>query len=102
METREVLRETEVRKRLAQLPAWSKNGKAIKRSVIFENFQQGIDFVCIVAELSDGSNHHPDIEIRENLITLYCTTHRAKGITDFDFDLAHKIEDLITETVFEE
>ncbi len=99
MASRDILKDAEIKKRLTGLPDWSKNGKSIKRSVKFDTYQQGIDFVCILAELADGCNHHPDIEIRENVVTLYCKTHRAEGVTTHDFDLANRIESLVADTM---
>lgn len=99
MASRDLLKDNEIKKRLAGIPEWSRNGKAIKRSVRFETYQQGIDFVCILAEMADGCNHHPDIEIRETEVTLYCTTHCEEGITQHDFELAHRIESLIADTL---
>ncbi len=99
MDSTQILHTREIKKRLGSLPTWEKNSKAIKRSVLFESFHECVDFVCILAELSDSMEHHPDIEIRENTVTLYCSSHSANGITGVDFDLAHRIEGLITETV---
>ncbi len=102
MASTDLLKDSEIKRRLSALPEWSRNGKAIKRAVQFDTYQQGIDFVCILAELADGCNHHPDIEIHETEVTLFCTTHREEGITSHDFDLALRIESLIADTVTEE
>ena len=82
---------------MADLPEWTKNGKALRRTVDFKEYLEAIDFVHIIAEIAEQFNHHPDIEIRHTKVTLYCTTHRAKGITERDIELAHKIEQLIQE-----
>ena len=92
MEAKENLSEAEVKKRLTDLPEWKKNGKALQRVVDFQEYLEAIDFVHIIAENAEQINHHPDIEIRHTKVSLFCTTHRCKGITARDFELAHKIQ----------
>ena len=99
MEANETLTEVEIKKRLAELPEWKKNGKALQRVVDFQEYLEAIDFVHIIAEIAEQINHHPDIEIRHTRIAVNCVTHRCKGITALDFELAHKIERLIEETL---
>ncbi|MBM3321309.1 MAG: 4a-hydroxytetrahydrobiopterin dehydratase [Candidatus Eisenbacteria bacterium] len=99
LEAKEALSEAEVKKRLADLPQWKKNGKALQRVVDFQEYLEAIDFVHIIAEIAEELNHHPDIEIRHTRVSVSCLTHRCKGITGRDFELAHKIERLIEETL---
>ncbi len=51
---------------------------------------QSIRFVSEVAEAAEAAQHHPDILIRYNKVTLTLSTHDAGGITKKDFDLARK------------
>jgi len=99
LEPKEALAEAEIKKRLADLPQWKKNGKSIQRVVDFQEYLEGIDFVHIIAEIAEELNHHPDIEIRHTRVSVNCSTHSCKGITHRDFELAHKIEDLIEQTL---
>ena len=99
LETKEILSENEIKRRLGELPQWKKNGKSIQRVVDFQEYLEAIDFVHIIAEIAELSNHHPDIEIRHTRVSVNCTTHRCKGVTGRDFALAHKIERLIEETL---
>lgn len=99
MKVKETLSESEIKKRLTDLPEWKKNGKALQRVVDFQQYLEAIDFVHIIAEIAEQLNHHPDIEIRYTKVSVNCVTHWCKGITDLDFELAHKIERLIAETL---
>jgi 4a-hydroxytetrahydrobiopterin dehydratase len=51
-------------------------------------------FVNRIAELAEQANHHPDIDIRYNRVRLALVTHDAGGITEKDFDLAAKAQNL--------
>ena len=70
------------------MPNWSKRAKILSRTFTFEGFLKGIDFVNRIARKAQKANHHPDIDIRFDKVTLKLTTHDAGGITKKDFSLA--------------
>lgn len=72
----------------AALPDWSVIGDAIQRTFGFEDFKAAMTFVNRVADLAEAAQHHPDIMIRYNKVTLTLTTHDAGGLTQKDADLA--------------
>ena len=80
-----------------QLPRWSRRGKRLSRTFVFDDFMQGIRFLNRVAKLAEGMNHHPDISIRYNRVGLSLTTHDEGGLTIKDFNLARKINRLVRE-----
>lgn len=88
------LSEAEIEKNLAALPEWSELGGAIQRTYQFAGFPQAMRFAEQVAQLAEAAQHHPDILIRYNKVTLSLSTHDAGGITQKDFDLAAKIDAL--------
>jgi 4a-hydroxytetrahydrobiopterin dehydratase len=69
---------------------WSENQGALERTFVFESFREALDFVNRVGELAEAENHHPDIAIDYNRVTLRWWTHTAGGITDRDRALAEK------------
>ena len=73
---------------------WQEDGDALARTFKFENFQQSIDFINKVAEPAQRHNHHPDIQISYNEVTLTLITHEQGEITKKDLDLAKEIEDI--------
>jgi len=79
---------------LAQVPAWKQDGQVISRTFPFKDFPGAIKFVNSVAELAEAAFHHPDIDIRWNKVTLALTTHDAGGLTEKDFTLAKRFDEL--------
>lgn len=86
------LSDLEIRRALGTLPGWSRKGDALIKTYSFARFADGIRFVQQVAELADGMNHHPDIDVRYTNITFSLSSHDAGGITQRDLDLAKEIE----------
>jgi 4a-hydroxytetrahydrobiopterin dehydratase len=72
---------------LKAVPNWSKRAQTIFRTFKFEGFLKSIDFVNRIARKAQKINHHPDIDIRFNKVTLTLTTHDEGGITEKDFSL---------------
>ena len=76
------------------LPKWARKGSAISRVFQFRDFGTAMEFVNAVARLAEHASHHPDIDIRYNKVTLSLTTHDEGGLTEKDFDLAMKADQL--------
>lgn len=87
------LTEEQIAEKLGHIPSWSEVNGAIQRTYQHKDFVESMKFVNHVAELAEGAQHHPDILIRWNKVTLTLTTHDAGGITDKDFDLASKADE---------
>lgn len=83
-----------IKAELAEVPEWKKKNDSITRTFQFKNFPGAMDFVNSVAPLAEEANHHPDIDIRWNKVTLTLTTHDAGGLTEKDFALAKKFDTL--------
>lgn len=79
---------------LLSLQGWSLAGKEIKKTFDRKDFVRSMGFVSSVALLAEKANHHPDIDIRWNKVTLVLSTHSAGGLTEKDFALAGAIERL--------
>jgi 4a-hydroxytetrahydrobiopterin dehydratase len=77
---------------LERLSDWQAQGEAIARTFHLRDFARAIDFVNAVAEMAEDANHHPDIDIRYNKVTITLTTHSAGGLTRNDIELAAGIE----------
>jgi 4a-hydroxytetrahydrobiopterin dehydratase len=73
---------------------WSEVDGALERTFDFRDFREALAFVNGVGELAEAENHHPDIAIHYNRVTLRWWTHTAGGITDRDRELAAKTSDL--------
>jgi len=86
------LTSAQIQKRLKELATWRKRGDTIWRTFEMADFVAAMKFVKHVARLSENANHHPDIDIRWNKVTLTLSTHSAGCLTEKDFDLATKLD----------
>jgi 4a-hydroxytetrahydrobiopterin dehydratase len=73
---------------------WALQGTEIRRTFQFKDFNGAMEFVNKVARVAEEANHHPDIDIRWNKVTLVLSTHSEGGLTQMDFELAGKINTL--------
>jgi 4a-hydroxytetrahydrobiopterin dehydratase len=89
------LSEAEVKAELDKVPDWAEVGGEIQRTFEFKDFREAIAFVNRVAEEAERRQHHPDIMIRYNKVTLALTTHDSGGITEKDFEMASALGDVI-------
>jgi 4a-hydroxytetrahydrobiopterin dehydratase len=90
----ELLTEDEIVGRLGGVPGWSRQGSSIATTVTQSDFRGAVLFTGAVAYVAEQANHHPDILIEWNKVTLTLSTHSAGGLTAADFDLAAKISAL--------
>jgi 4a-hydroxytetrahydrobiopterin dehydratase len=79
---------------LAATPGWQADGGQLTQVVTRENFRDALLFVNAVGYLAERANHHPDISIAWNKVTLTLSTHSEGGLTGKDFALARLISDL--------
>jgi len=79
---------------LRTMPGWSRHDNAITKIFERKDFFSAMGFVTQVAMLAERADHHPDIDIRWNKVTLTLSTHSAGGVTSKDLALAKEIEDL--------
>lgn len=89
------LERQQVAEQLQGLKGWTLQGNQIERLLTFENFVDAMVFVNRVAEIAEEENHHPDIRIVYNRVTLVLSTHDAGGLTQKDFRMAQRIDSLL-------
>ena len=88
-----------IQERLKSLPNWTLADGMIVREATFQDFVAAIAFVNRVAAEAEAAGHHPDIDIRYNLVRLGLVSHDAGGLTQKDFGLATVIEGIISSKV---
>ena len=81
---------------LKAIPKWSQQNQSILRTYKFEGFLKGIKFVERIARKAQKINHHPDIDIRFNKVTLTLSTHDQGGVTQKDFSLAKQFDEVFS------
>jgi 4a-hydroxytetrahydrobiopterin dehydratase len=89
----ETLGADEIKARLAVLSGWVVNEAGeISKTFAFSGFPQALMYISAVGVLAEAAQHHPDITIQWNKVTLALTTHDAGGLSEKDFDLARQID----------
>ncbi len=80
-----------------EVPDWEVvNDHHLSRSFSFPDFRQALAFVDRVGELAETENHHPDLYLSWGRVRIEIWTHKIDGLTESDFILAAKIDDLPT------
>ena len=90
-----LLSEEEIGKALAPLEEWEHEGDEIFRVFEFGSFADAMAFVNKVADKAEDADHHPDILIEYNHVSIALSTRSEGGITDRDISLANTIEKLV-------
>jgi 4a-hydroxytetrahydrobiopterin dehydratase len=89
-----LLSDSEVQERLGALDGWERAGEAIEKSFKRGDFVGAVGFVSSLVEPAEEMNHHPDIAISWETVTVTISTHSEGGLTAADFELAAKIDAL--------
>jgi len=97
MTTKEkVYSEAEITERLAtELPHWYLEQGWIRRKYKTSGWKGTLMVVNTVGHLAEAAWHHPDLTVSYAFVMVKLTTHSANGVTDKDFDLARKIEEVV-------
>lgn len=88
------LSDAEIEKKLADLSGWELQGEAIEKSFKRDDFVGSVRFVENLVEPAEAMNHHPDLAISWDTVTVTISTHSEGGLTAADFELAAKIDAL--------
>ena len=82
---------------LSGITGWQiEEEKKIKKEFRFKDFLGSMDFVNKVAALAEGEGHHPSIFISYNKVRITLTTHAMGGLSENDFIMAAKIDQLVS------
>jgi len=93
--------EADLKEKLKHFPAWTldEDTNKLTSGFEFEDFNQAIEFVDLVATVAEQVKHHPDIFVYDfKFVSLLTSTHDAEGVTDIDFEFIQKLEDSINES----
>lgn len=89
-----LLSDAEVEERLSGLEGWERSDAAIEKSFKRGDFVGAVEFVSSLVEPAEAMNHHPDVAISWETVTVTISTHSQGGLTAADFELAAKIDAL--------
>jgi 4a-hydroxytetrahydrobiopterin dehydratase len=91
-----VYTDAEVEKRLQdELPKWSLRDGWIRRRYKTQSWKSSLMVINVVGHLAEAAWHHPDLTASYAWVEVRLMNHSAKGITDKDFALAAKIEEVV-------
>ncbi len=88
--------ESEIQKKLqAELPHWYYEDGWIRRKYKTSGWKSTLMVVNTIGHLAEAAWHHPDLTVSYAFVIVKLVTHSAKGVTDKDFLLAKKIEEVV-------
>jgi 4a-hydroxytetrahydrobiopterin dehydratase len=87
-----LLSDDEIGRRLSELEGWEREGDALRKDFKRKDFVDAVEFVRSVVPVAEEMNHHPDVSISWNKVTLSLSTHSEGGITENDFELASRLD----------
>lgn len=87
-----LLSDVEIEARIAELLGWERRGQAISKTFECEDFVGSVRFVEALVGPAEAMNHHPDLAISWDKVTVTISTHSEGGLTAADFELAGKID----------
>jgi 4a-hydroxytetrahydrobiopterin dehydratase len=90
-----VLSPDDVAVALRGFPQWSGDVDGIRRSVRLPSFRDAVAAIVAIADVAEEMDHHPDIDLRWRTLHLHLVTHAAGGVTEFDLELARRIDALL-------
>ena len=85
---------------LKNVPHWQMDaaGKVISREFMMKNFVAAVGLINRVADIAESENHHPDVHlVGYRKLTICLNTHAIDGLSENDFILAAKINELPVE-----
>jgi 4a-hydroxytetrahydrobiopterin dehydratase len=89
------LKGAELKSLQTQVPDWQVvNEHHLHRAYTFPDFKTALDFVNRVGALAEEQGHHPDIDLTWGKVEITIWTHKISGLTESDFILAAKVEEL--------
>ena len=89
-----LLGDEEIEERLGALDGWSRDGEAIAKDFKRDEFTGSVEFVNQILPVAEELNHHPDLAISWDTVSVTISTHSEGGLTASDFDLAERIDAL--------
>ena len=84
----------EAEKMLKELNNWKIHSAKLVKEYNFSDFKEAIKFVNKVADIAESEGHHPDITVNYNKVKLELITHAVGGLSENDFILAAKIDEI--------
>ncbi len=84
-----------------KVKAWKViNDSKIEKTLTFETFKHALGFINEVGDLAEFEGHHPDLNLHNwNKVTVTLSTHAIKGLSENDFIMAAKIDQIVADSL---
>jgi 4a-hydroxytetrahydrobiopterin dehydratase len=92
---RKALSAEAAQEQLASVPGWSLAQSTLTREFVFVDFVRAFGFMASVAAIAQALDHHPDWDNVYHKVNIRLTTHDAGGLTERDFEMARRINELV-------
>lgn len=92
---RRKLNETEIAERLTANPGWTVVDGKVSKTFEFKSYASGVVFAAAVGHAADKMDHHPDLTIGYQRVTVAVNTHDVGGISPVDFELVRRVDALV-------
>jgi 4a-hydroxytetrahydrobiopterin dehydratase len=93
-EDMDLLSDEAIEAKLGELDGWAREGDVIVKTFERGDFVGSVKFVDSLVEPAEDMGHHPDLELSWDKVKVSITNHAAGGLTETDFELAGRIDDL--------
>lgn len=90
------LSDAEIVEGLASVDGWSIDDGKVAKRFEFKTYKDGLVFGIAVGQIADSLNHHPDLEIGYAQVRVAVSTHDVDGISPYDFELAKRVDTLLS------
>jgi 4a-hydroxytetrahydrobiopterin dehydratase len=91
---RRKLNDAEIAERLTANPGWTIEDGKVAKTFEFKSYASGVVFAAAVGNEADKMDHHPDLTIGYQKVTVAVNTHDVQGISPLDFELARRVDQL--------
>lgn len=71
---------------------WGNSKQKLQKTYLFKNFNEAMDFVNKVAKIAKKQNHHPDIKINYDKVTISITDHDKGGVSDKCYKFVNEVD----------
>ena len=88
------LSDEEVKACMAGVPNWKLDAGKLRRDFSFGDFSQAFGFMTRSALVAETLDHHPEWSNVYNRVEVHLTTHDAGGLTELDFELARRMDEI--------
>ena len=96
---------SQINENLEKIPGWNleDNGKSLMKVFEFKDFSQAVSFINRISEIAEEEQHHPNLRLYNyNKLEVSLSTHTLNGLTEKDFAIAMKIEELTQNEEYKE